>query len=129
MKVRFLKNVAGDMGEFVPGQVAEIPDAMAASLCQSHSYSDGEHTYLVRRACPQEEFEVAEAARLAGDLTCGEQQVLGIKNVVATPPDPEFDKLLDLREAASRAQAAKVAEQAVDALESAKAPVKESRRK
>lgn len=106
VKVRILKPI----GTHTPGQVIDVKPELAEQLCAVRKMNNGHGVVEVRNAITQEEFDAALKAPLdMNGLSQGDLAAMGVKNVVATPPDPAADEALAKR-AKMAAEAAAVAE-------------------
>lgn len=80
---------------WIPGTTAEVTAEEAEALCKVNSKNDGHKVVQYQKAMRVEDFEKMKAQPVnKGGLTQGELTELGLKNTVATPTDPAFEKRL-----------------------------------
>lgn len=103
IRVKMMKNVM----QFKTDDIVDCDKDTATVLCRVTELNDGTKIIKICKAISLEMADELEAIRAANPqhLTMGERNLLGIKNIVQTPPDPEFEKSLKIiREAAAEEQ-------------------------
>jgi len=84
VKVKILKYV----GEFVPGQIAEVEKELAVHLCAEKSVWDGEKQVPFKNAILLEDAEKLESAPIDIEtMTAADMTAIGAKNIVHVPVD------------------------------------------
>ena len=84
------------VGSHKPGDVIEVDEAVAKSMCTVRKKNTGDGLVDFRTAMTMAEVEEIKAQPIDKfALSQGELAMLGIKNVVETPFDPKFDADID----------------------------------
>jgi hypothetical protein len=104
VKVKLLRHV----GEWAPGDVAEVSEALAKELCAVRTINDGPVPTKYSKAVRLDEVEKGEKLVLTkaqiAKMTQHELTQLGKKNIVATPVDGAFEaQLAKMKKVAEKA--------------------------
>jgi hypothetical protein len=88
VKVRIL----GFVGKWIPGEEIEVSEAQAEELCRETSYNDGHGIQKRRKAMYLNEAISFDHREIdLSKISQHELTMLGRKNIVETPKDPELE--------------------------------------
>ncbi len=97
VKVKFLKHVASPLGSWKPNEIAELDETLAKQICTPIKYEDRNELFvkaIILETKADGTTEDGFAKIPIAELSVGEMLSFGLRNVVTTPPQPEFDEQL-----------------------------------